>query len=127
MPRIKTAIEKHWNLLQINEELQQSFEQKPKLVYRRNKNLRDYIGQTTIRNNKVLKKRDLKEGKCRPCLTNTRNLCCRQMSSNQLKLNKNSKFSTTQHAEAKTSSTSWNVENAKRSMLAKVKPRSKYG
>ena len=84
LPRIKTAIEKHWNLLQINEELQQSFEQKPKLVYRRNKNLRDYIGQTTIRNNKVLKKRDLKEGKCRPCLTNTRNLCCRQMSSTSI-------------------------------------------
>ena len=81
LPRIRYALNKHWNLLQINEELKGSFEQTPKLVYRRNKNIRDYIGQTTIQNNKVLKKKDLKQGKCRPCLTSTRNLCCRHISS----------------------------------------------
>ena len=81
LPRIRYALNKHWNLLQINEKLKGSFEQTPKLVYRRNKNIRDYIGQTTIQNNKVLKKKDLKQGKCRPCLTSTRNLCCRHISS----------------------------------------------
>ena len=43
LPRIRNALNKHWNLLQINEELKGSFEQTPKLVYRRNKNIRDYI------------------------------------------------------------------------------------
>ena len=57
LPRIRYALNKHWNLLQINEELKGSFEQTHKLVYRRNKNIRDYIGQTTIQNNKVLKER----------------------------------------------------------------------
>ena len=81
LPRIQKAFDKHWNLLHINEDLRKSFEQRPKLVYRRNKNLRDFIGQTTINNNKVVKKKVLKQGKCRPCLTNTRNLCCRQVAS----------------------------------------------
>ena len=81
LPRIKSAFDKHWNLLQINEELKQAFTHSPKLVYRRNKNLRDFIGQTTIKNNKVQKRKELKPGKCRPCLTSIRNLCCRQITS----------------------------------------------
>ena len=40
LPRIKNALNKHWNLLQINEEPKGSFEQTPKFVYRRNKNIR---------------------------------------------------------------------------------------
>ena len=40
LPRIRNALNKHWNLLQINEEPKGSFEQTPKLVYRRNKNIR---------------------------------------------------------------------------------------
>ena len=79
--RIKSAFDKHWNLLQINEEPKQAFAHSPKLVYRRNKNLRDFIGQTTIKNNKVQKRKELKPGKCRPCLTSIRNLCCRQITS----------------------------------------------
>ena len=51
LPRIKSVFDKHWNL-QINEELKQAFAHSPKLVYRRNKNLRDFIGQTIIKNNK---------------------------------------------------------------------------
>ena len=63
-------------LLQINEELKGSFEQTPKLVYQGNQNIRDYIGQMTIQNNKVLKKKDLQQDKCRPwpCLTSKRPL-----------------------------------------------------
>ena len=47
----------------------------PKLVYLRNKNLRDFIGQTTIKNNKVQKGKELKPGKCRPCLTSIKETC----------------------------------------------------
>ena len=79
LPRIRNTLNKHWNLLQINKELKGSFKQTSKFVYRRNKNIQDYIGQTTIQNNKALKKKDLQQGKCRPCLTSTRNLCCRHI------------------------------------------------
>ena len=79
LPRIQSAIEKQWNLLQINEELANVFQEKPKIAYRRNKNLRDMIGQTTIKNNKIVRNKGLKQGKCRPCFSTTRNKCCRQM------------------------------------------------
>ena len=82
LPKIKAAIEDNWNLLQINPNLSEIFKEKPILAYRRNRNLKDLIGQTTIQNNKVQRnKKNTQKGKCRPCLTKSNNLCCRQVKS----------------------------------------------
>ena len=81
LPKFKTVIEKHWNLLQINEDLKHTFKDPPIYAYRRNKNLRDLIGQTTLVNNKVVRRKELKTGTCRPCLTRYNNLCCKHISS----------------------------------------------
>lgn len=81
LPKIKDTINKHWNLLQINDNLKNTFQEQPVYAYRRNKNLRDIIGQTTLLNSKVVRKKELKVGKCRPCLTQIHNQCCKQVTS----------------------------------------------
>lgn len=84
LPNIRSAIDKHWNILKINTQLAETFKEKPFVAYRKNRNLKDLIGQTTIENNKVLRKKTQQKGKCRPCLTKTNNLCCRQIQSTSL-------------------------------------------
>ena len=79
LPNIKSAIDKHWDILNINEQVGEAFKEKPFIAYRRNRNLKDLIGQTTINKNNVQRKKTNEKGKCRPCLTTTANLCCRQV------------------------------------------------
>ena len=81
LPNLKQTMNKHWHLLKINPDIAQSFQQEPIIAYRRNKNLRDLIGQTTIKNNKVQRSQPDQKGKCRPCLSRAGNLCCKQVSS----------------------------------------------
>ena len=57
------------------------FKYKPFIANRRNRNLKDLIGQTAIKNNKVVRKKQRTKGKCCSCLTKTSNLCCRQITS----------------------------------------------
>ena len=56
LPNLHKAIEKHWHLLKINNEISKVFTEKPIIAYRRNKNIRDLIGSNTIENNKVKRK-----------------------------------------------------------------------
>ncbi len=80
LPNAKAAVDKHWNILQINGKMQEIFQEKPMMAYRRNQNLGDILGQKTIRNNKVVRKDTSKQkGNCRPCLTRNDNLCCKQI------------------------------------------------
>ena len=81
LPDVKKCIDKTWNLLQINDNIKQSFIEKPFIVYRRKQNLRDILGQTTILNNQVKKSNRLKTGKCSQCLSSAKNLCCKQVKS----------------------------------------------
>ena len=81
LPPIRNMIEKHWNILKINDKFKDTFKTPPVIAYRRNKNLRDLLGQTTISNNKVSRCKPNNNGKCKPCLTRTGNLCCKQVSS----------------------------------------------
>lgn len=53
--------------------------EKPRITFRRNKNLRDIIGQTTIVNNQIHRKTNHKIGSCQPCLSWKDNLCCKQV------------------------------------------------
>ena len=80
LPPLKNITDKHWHLLQLNDELKETFKEKPTIAYKRNKNLKDIIGQNTIVNNKVQRKKEVKKvGKCRPCLTKSGNQCCKQV------------------------------------------------
>ena len=82
LPNIRSAIDKTWNILQINKELAQTFQEKPIIAYRRNPNLRDMIGQTTMKHNKVERKsKKVQKGRCSPCLSRPNNLCCKQVTS----------------------------------------------
>ena len=81
LPNIKESIDKHWDLLQINPNLEQTFQQKPFMSFKRGKNLRDLIGQKTLSNNKVQKRKNIKDRKgwCSPCNSHGNNICCKQI------------------------------------------------
>ena len=80
LPNIKTILEKHWHILNVNPELKEVFENKPLLAFRKNKNLRQLIGGNTIeKNKKLLTTNKFINGKCSPCFSNSRTLCCKQV------------------------------------------------
>ena len=81
LPNLKQVIDKHWNISNIDRNIATAFKHtQPVVAYRRNKNLKDLIGQTTLKNNQVVKNcSKQKIGKCQPCLTNINNLCCKQV------------------------------------------------
>ena len=71
---------KHWNLLHINPNLAEIFQNLSILALRRNKNLRYIIGTKLIENGKIKRKLNKKiQGKCTPCLANSRTLYCKQV------------------------------------------------
>ena len=64
----------------MNNDLKDQFKDQPVFGFRRNKNLRDMIGQTTLNASKVIRKnRFLNPGKCAPCRSRYNNLCCKQV------------------------------------------------
>ena len=81
LPNAKEAINKHWSILQINPNMQNTFKEKPIMAYRRNKNLGDILGQKNLKNGKVIRKQDItgRKGGCSPCHTRNDNLCCKQV------------------------------------------------
>ena len=46
------------------------------MCYKRNRNLRDLIGQTKISQNKVVRKKELNRGRCSPCNGRSDCMCC---------------------------------------------------
>ena len=81
LPDIKEAINKHWNILNINPKLEAIFKEKPIMAFRRSRNLRDIIGQINIIHGKVQRKKYItsKKGWCSPCNSKSNNLCCKQI------------------------------------------------
>ena len=81
LPPIKEAIDKHWDILKIDPKLRTVFSDKPFMAFKRNKNLRDIIGQKTVLNDKVRRHKDIatQKGWCSPCNSHGKNLCCRQI------------------------------------------------
>ena len=49
LPNIKTILEKHWHVLNVNPEYKKVFKNKSLLALRKNKNLRRLIGGNTIK------------------------------------------------------------------------------
>ena len=80
LPMMHKIINKHWNVLQINQGLPETFQNNPLVAYKRNKNLQEITGGHTIKNGKVLKVHSKnRKGKCEPCNTSKPSLCCDQV------------------------------------------------
>ena len=77
LPNIKKILEEEWKILQINENESRKFSEKPRLCYKRNRNLRDILGQTRIKNNKVVRRKEAPtKGRCTPCRGRADAKCC---------------------------------------------------
>ena len=76
LPKFKEILEDKWHHLEINPTVKEKFRDKPLICYKRNRNLRDELGQTKITNNKVIRTKPLKRGRCSPCLGRSDCMCC---------------------------------------------------
>ena len=77
-PEISKIINRHWPILHTNRELAKTFQNRPVMAYRRNKNLRDLIGQVHLsRNKKVIPRKRPRITGSSACLSRANNLCCR--------------------------------------------------
>ena len=75
-----TIINKHWNVLQINPELHETFKNNLFVAFKRNKNFQEIIGGHTIKNGKVYKAHSKnRKGKCETCNTGKPSLCCKEV------------------------------------------------
>ena len=79
LPQIKEVLDETWNILQINPSESRKFVEKPLVCFKRNKNLRDILGQTRIKNNKVVRKKPESKGRCTPCRGRADAKCCTHM------------------------------------------------
>ena len=89
-PNISRVIQKHRNLIEVNESLKEIFNCQPIKAFRQNKNLKELIASNKTEKNKVKKRQihKLKPGKCSSCLTNLKSLCCNCEKQQLLKINK---------------------------------------
>ena len=89
MPNINNIVRKHWHILNISRTLQGLFQEEPITAFKRNRNLKELLGSNCIENGKVKRaKNKFAIGKCSPCLSKTRNLCCSQLTSTMTSVNK---------------------------------------
>ena len=80
LPNIKSILEKHWHILNVNPELKKVFESKPLLAFRKYKNLKQLIGGNTVeKNTKLLTTKKFTNRKCSPCFSNSGTLFCKQV------------------------------------------------
>ena len=79
LPNMRCIIDNTWNTLKINIVEAAKFNEKPLVCFRRNSNLRDLIGQTRISEGKVLRRKELKPGKCAPCHSRPDTKCCQHI------------------------------------------------
>ena len=76
---MRKIINGHWNVLQRNRKLQETFQNNLFVAFKRNKNLQVIRGHT-IKNGKVFKAHSKKQKhKCKPCNTSKQSLCCKQL------------------------------------------------
>ena len=78
LPKIKEVVNENWKILQVNANESRKFSEKPRICYRRNRNLRDLLGQTRLTNGKVVrtKKNNNTTGRCTPCMGRSDAKCC---------------------------------------------------
>ena len=78
LPKIREVVDENWKILQINSNESRKFAEKPRICYRRNRNLRDLIGQTKLTNGKIIrtKGKEKATGRCTPCRGRADAKCC---------------------------------------------------
>ena len=76
LPPIQHIINKHWHILHTHSDIAPAFLERPILAYRRNKNLRNLIGQVHLKGRKITLKKHPKLTGCSPCLISNKNKCC---------------------------------------------------
>ena len=79
LPNLRGILEETWSHLHINPTERQKFAEKPIICYRRNRNLRDLIGQTRIEKNRVVRKKPMIQGRYTPCRSRANTKCCNQV------------------------------------------------
>ena len=80
LPAINSVLDKHWHLLQTNSKIGSSIMEKPRLTFRRNKNLKGWIGQTHLSHNKkITTTKNRKSGSSSACLSRANNQCCKHV------------------------------------------------
>ena len=81
-PGIKTAINKHWDILKINRDFEKVFTELPIIAFRRNRNLLDILVKKTVINNRKQLRQNINQyGYSKPCNSKLKNLCCTQVQS----------------------------------------------
>ena len=71
---------KHWHLLHTNNKIASFFKEKPRLSFRRNKDLKDLIGQTHLAHDKKITTANTKKtGASNACLSRANNQCCKHV------------------------------------------------
>ena len=78
-----------WEHLKINPETHEKFKEKPIVCYKRNRNLRDEIGQTRLSRNRVVRKKTINKGRCSPCMGRSDCMCCRHIITTSYFTNRN--------------------------------------
>ena len=80
LPNVKRAISNNWNLLHINQEFKDVFQEPPILAFRRNRNLYDLLGCKNIVDGKLQRlPKKKKIGFSTKCFSKSGNLCCKQV------------------------------------------------
>ena len=75
LPNLTAVVRENWNILQTNKNLRELFQEQPITAFMRNKNLKEIIENTRIKNGKVKKFNVFsRTGKCIPSLSGTRTL-----------------------------------------------------
>ena len=70
LPNISNIVRKHLNILNISRTLQRFFQEEPTAAFKRNRNLKEFIGGNSIEKEKVKRaKNTFTIGKCSPCLS----------------------------------------------------------
>ena len=79
LPKLKELVEESWSILGINDSVREKFLEKPLICYRRNRNLRDILGQTRISQDKVVTCKTGNIGGCTPCWADSDTKRCRHV------------------------------------------------
>ena len=80
LPNVKRAISNNWNLLHINQEFKDLFQEPPILAFRMNRNLYDLLVCKNIVDGKLQRlSKKRKIGFSTKCFSKSGNLCCKQV------------------------------------------------
>ena len=80
LPMMRKILDKNWNVLQINPELEETFQNYMFVAFKRNKNFQEIIGSHTIKYRKEFKTHlENRKAKYEPCNTNKSSLHCKEV------------------------------------------------